>query len=162
MVFVRARTISSLIRGPNPDLRVTRGLTRSLLTPRGAGAPSLHLLIGCCPPPLPFSPWSRCFLRILSLFLYQHLIQRATRALSGSVSHPAAFGGDESCQNGEEGGVTTQLCRLHRCSLPVSFEPRSSRPGGVVEFTWNPVLRHFRAVPRLRIPSQPPAAIMQV
>lgn len=108
--------MSSLIRCcSDPDPSVTRGLTHSLHTSTGSGAYSRHLPIGCClrlvgqsiVPALPPSPFrSHCFLRPLSFFLYHRLIHPATRALSGPVSLPAVFRGDESRENRErEGGM---------------------------------------------------------
>lgn len=119
------------------------------LTSDNSGALSQHLPIGCCsrlvsqsivPAPSPSSPpcRSHCFLRRLSLFLYHRLIHPATRALSGPVSYPAVFTGDESCkkrEGGREEGMkkedSTYMIACIMCSwihgrlLGVRYEPHA-------------------------------------
>lgn len=99
---------------PVPDPSVTW----ELLTPTtrdNSGAllqalPDWLLLVGQLigPAPSPSSPpfRSNFFLRPLSLFFYDRLIHLATRALSGPVSHPAVFTGDEKWETWEREGET--------------------------------------------------------
>lgn len=127
---------------PDPD---PNGLTHFHLMSDDSGALSQHLLAGCCsrlvgqsvvphPTRPPFR--SHCFLRPLSLFLYHRLIHPATRALSGPVSHPAVFTGDESCkkwqrEGGREGGVEKGGQHMHDSMCQVLASSRSSTWGAL-------------------------------
>lgn len=117
-----------ILRWPDPDPGVSKGLTHSHLTgdnPGGLLPPPLadsldwkslgSLVVRSvvtCPPPATTtkhtSPPSKShrFLPPLSLFLYRCLIRPVTRALSRAVSHPAGLrdGDEERRWKGKGGG----------------------------------------------------------